>query len=86
MRKKKMEILKQFRFVILLVLIVLILVLLRSAGAGNFKPGAERLAAASALKTNLVSAGQAEALPGNKLIVLLSEKIQPRKTPKSNQL
>jgi rhodanese-related sulfurtransferase len=70
-----MERLKQFKYIAMLILAVMILVLFRATGADNFKPGAERLAAPSALRTNLISTDKMESLPGNKLIVLLSENI-----------
>lgn len=70
-----MERLKQYKYVALLIFIVLIFVFFRSTGVDNFKPGAEKYAAPSALRTNLISADQMKSLKGNKLIILLSEKV-----------
>jgi len=68
-----MEILKKYTAVILIVLPLLILVLIRSAGSNHFKPDAEKLAEPSFVKSNIINVDKLSSLPGDKLIINLSE-------------
>jgi hypothetical protein len=68
-----MEIFKKYKAVILIVLPLLILVLIRSAGSNHFKPDAAKLAEPSFVKSNIINVDQLSSLPGDKLIINLSE-------------
>jgi len=68
-----MNLLKRYRVVIPVVLPIFILVLFRSIGPYHFKTDAKKQAEPSFLKTNIVSIGQTDYMPGNKLIINLDK-------------
>ena len=68
-----MEIFKKYKAVILIVLPLLILVLIRSAGSYHFKPDTEKLAEPSFINSNIIGKDQFAAIPGDKLIISLTD-------------
>ena len=68
-----MELLKNSKAVIAIVVIILILVIIRSAGVNHFRNDAKRWAEPSVKTSNLITAAQAVALPGNILIINLDK-------------
>lgn len=68
-----MEILKKYKAVILIVLPLLILVLIRSAGSYHFKQDAGKLAEPSFKNSNIIVKDQLASLPGEVLIISLTE-------------
>jgi hypothetical protein len=70
---KIMEIIKQYRIVIIIVATVLILVIIRSLGMYHFKSDAAKLAESSVMRANILTNSQVAALTGNKLLIYLGE-------------
>ena len=68
-----MEIFKKYKAIILIVLPLLILVLIRSAGSYHFKPDAEKLAEPSFINSNIIGKDQLASIPGDKLIISLTD-------------
>lgn len=68
-----MEIIKQYKVVIMVVLPLLILVIFRSAGTNHFKPDSEKWAEPSVMKSNIMTAEKLGSLPGEKLLINLAE-------------
>jgi hypothetical protein len=68
-----MEIIKQYRVVLMIVVTVLILVIIRALGVNHFKSDAKRLAEPSLMRSNILNNSQLAALKGNKLLIDLSE-------------
>jgi len=65
-----MELIKQYRVVILILVAVLILVIIRSAGY-HFKSDAMKLAEPSVMRSNILTSSQIAALKGEKLLIYL---------------
>jgi hypothetical protein len=71
MNKAVMEIINNYKTVIIIVITVLVLVIIRSVSPNHFKPDAERWAKPTLSRTNTVTTGQIEQLSGKKLIINL---------------
>jgi len=84
--KKNMEIFKKYKAVILIVLPLLILVLIRSAGSNHFKPDAGKLAEPSFNSSNIIGEDQLASLPGDILIISLTELQENEKKTLSGKL
>jgi hypothetical protein len=65
------EVIKQYRFAILLVSGMLLLVLLRDVGPDRFRPDAAKCAEPSVLRSNILTTVQLESLQGTKLLINL---------------
>ncbi len=68
-----MEIIKQYRVVILILLPILILVIIRSVSTNHFKPDAKKLAEPSVLRSNLINSKELDAISGKTLLIILGE-------------
>jgi hypothetical protein len=68
-----MEFIKKFKVVIAVVLIILVLVLIRSTGIYHFKNDAKKWAESSIKQSNSLTADEAAALPGSRLIINLDK-------------
>ena len=68
-----MELLKNFRVVIIIVLTILILVVIRTLGVNHFKSDAKKWVEPSLKHVNTLNIESAKALPGNNLIVRLDK-------------
>ena len=68
-----MEFIKKFKVVIAVVLIILVLILIRSTGIYHFKNDAKKWAEGSIKQSNTLTADEAAALPGNRLIINLDK-------------
>jgi rhodanese-related sulfurtransferase len=66
-----MEIIKQYRVVIMVVMPVLILVILRLIGSDHFKTDAEKLAESSVNHSNIITIEKLESLQGELLLINL---------------
>jgi len=71
-----MGIFKKYRAAFAVVLPVLIIVLARTISSNHFRPDAKELAAATLTRSNLLSAIEINALPGNKLLIYLDEEVK----------
>jgi hypothetical protein len=69
-----MNIIKNYKTVIIIVLPILILVLIRSLNGNHFRNDAKKWAEPSVLRTNLVNNEQADSLAGKKLVIELGGK------------
>jgi hypothetical protein len=68
-----MEIIKQYRIVIIIVVTVLVLVIIRSVGVYHFRNDALKLAEPSVTRSNILTSSQVAVLTGNKLLINLGE-------------
>ena len=68
-----MELLKNFKVVIIIVLTILILVVIRTLGVNHFKSDAKKWVEPSLKHVNTLNIESAKALPGNNLIVRLDK-------------
>jgi len=68
-----MEIIKQYRVVIITVIAVLIAVIIRSVGVNHFRSDAGKLAESSVLRSNIITDSQMAALSGKKLLINLGK-------------
>ena len=72
-----MEIIKQYKPIIVVVSTILILVILRSTGLNHFRPDAEKLAAPSVAKSNIITLEQMGSFPGEILLINLGQERIP---------
>jgi rhodanese-related sulfurtransferase len=68
-----MEIIKQYKVVIMVVLPILILVIFRLTGTNHFRPDSKKLAEPSVMKSNIITVEKLVSLPGEKLLINLDE-------------
>jgi hypothetical protein len=73
----RMELLKNFKTVIIVVLIVLVLVVIRATGVNHFKSDASKWAEPSLTHSNIITPEQAGSLKGNNLTINLDNKMIP---------
>jgi hypothetical protein len=68
-----MELLKNFKVVIIIVLVVLVLVVIRTLSVNHFRNDAKKWLEPSLNRANTITGERASALPGNNLIINLDK-------------